>query len=107
MDGIHKDQTEWRFENIDRNVVLEAKTNRDAVENAEQKERKDEANVSIIPTKEHCKKCVKAIKKDLKALKEFEVYKEVKFHGKKGCSSRWILTEKSTTAETSEGQTSL
>ena len=51
----------------------------------------------LIPAKEHHKpECVAAKARELEAFKDFEVYREVEDKGQERLSSRWVLTDKST-----------
>ena len=60
----------------------------------------EEANIALIPVKDHGQQeCVEAKKKELTAFEEFEEYTEVKDQGQERLSSRWILTDKSTRQE--------
>ena len=83
--GLDLDKAEWRFN----------------VQEAVAEEQEEEANVTLIPVKDHGKEeCVAAKKKELAAFDEFGVYEEVEDKGQDALSSRWVLTDKSTAEET-------
>ena len=89
--GVHLDKTEWRFDNAAKNQLGGVQ---------EEEEEVEEANIALIPAKDHSRQeCVEAKQKDLKAFEDFEVYTEVEDKGQERLSSRWILTDKSTPQE--------
>ena len=89
--GVHLDKTEWRFNNAARNQLGGVQ---------EEEEDVEEANIALIPVKEHGRQeCVEAKQKELQAFEDFGVYTEVEDQGQERLSSRWILTDKSTPQE--------
>ena len=89
--GVHLDKTEWRFDNAAKNQLGGVQ---------EEEEEVEEANIALIPAKDHSRQeCVEAKQKELKAFEDFEVYTEVEDKGQERLSSRWILTDKSTPQE--------
>ena len=89
--GVHLDKIEWRFNNAAKNRQGEL----------QEEEEVEEANIALIPAKDHGKQeCVEAKRKELQAFEDFGVYTEVEDHGQEKLSSRWILTDKSTPQET-------
>ena len=63
-------------------------------------EDQEEALIALIPTKDHGKReCIMAKMKELEAFKNFQVYEEVEDQDQERLSSRWILTDKSTTEQ--------
>ena len=88
-DGVYLDRVEWRKEDGVEKEVLE------------EPDKVEEVQVVMIPAKEHQKpECVAAKIKELQAFKDFEVFREVEDKGQERLSSRWVLTDKSTSEET-------
>ena len=82
--GIDLNKAEWRFN----------------VQQVVEEEQEEEANIALIPAKEHGREECKAAKnKELEAFDEFGVYEEVEDRGQEVLSSRWIMTDKSTETE--------
>ena len=89
--GVYLDKVEWRIE--------EAANETDNT-GEDEEESWEDANVVMIPVKDHGKEeCIKAKEKELKAFEDFAVYEEVEDKGQERLSSRWILTDKSTMEE--------
>ena len=89
--GVYLEKVEWR---------LEEATNEADNTGEDEEESWEDANVVMIPVKDHGKEeCIKAKEKELKAFEDFAVYEEVEDKGQERLSSRWILTDKSTMEE--------
>ena len=102
--GIYLDKVDWRFEEKEDQVEDQVGEKEDLnnVEEGESdlEDAEEEANVAVIPVKEHNKpECVETKKKELEAFDKFGAYVETQDRGQERLSSRWVLTDKSTNEE--------